>query len=101
MDWLTPELLSLIFGLIVPPLVSFLKSCDWRLEYKTLLCGAVSAVAAVASLAITGEISTANFLMNLPIVFASATAFYNLKFKDLSVNKTLTESGVGPPPGVT
>jgi hypothetical protein len=95
MSWLSPELLSVIFGFIVPPLVSFLKSSNWRLEYKTLLCGAVSAVAAIVSLAVTGELSVANFGVNLPIVFASATAFYNLKFRDLSLNTKMENSGVG------
>ena len=94
MDWLTPEVLSMILGFVVPFVTSFLKDSNWSLPVKTLLCGAVSAVAAAASLLMTGEVTWANFAVNLPIVFASATAFYNLKFKDSLINKKLSETKV-------
>jgi hypothetical protein len=91
----TPEMLAVVAGFIVPPLTSFLKACDWPISYKTLVCGAVSAVFAIISMAVAGSLTLATFGTSLPIVFATATAFYNLKFKDLKVNQKLETSGVG------
>ena len=88
-SWLTPELLSVILGVIVPFVTSTLKSVHWSREVKTTLCGVVSAVFAAAGLVATGDLTLASFGMHLPIVFASATAFYQLYFKDTLINKKL------------
>lgn len=91
-SWLTPELISVILGVIVPFVTSLLKNCDWSRETKTLLAGAVSAVFAVGGLVATGDLTLVNFGTNLPIVFASATAFYNLYFKDTTTDKKLSQA---------
>lgn len=94
MDWLTPELLSIVLGFVVTYVTSFLKDCAWKVEYKTLLAGVISAGAAVLSLVVTGDVSWANFGTSLPIVFATATAFYNLHFKDTTTQKSLANKKV-------
>lgn len=94
MDWLTPETVSILMGFVVMYVTSFLKNCAWSKEWKTLLCGAVSAVGAAAALFATGDVTLANFGTALPIVFASATAFYNLHFKDTKIVQELSEKKV-------
>jgi len=97
---MTPEILAVILGaVVVTPVTSLLKNPSWSRELKTLICGVASAIAAVASLAVTGELAFnetfwADLGKTLPIVFATATAFYNLKFKNLLANEKLENTKV-------
>lgn len=94
MDWLTPELVSIVMGFVVMYVTSYLKNCDWAIQNKTLLAGAVSVVGAAAALFATGDVTWAEFGTSLPIVFASATAFYNLHFKDTKLVRELNAKKV-------
>lgn len=95
---MSPEILALILGaVVVTPITSLIKNPSWSREIKTIICGVASAIAAVVSLAVTGELAFdetfwSNLGQTLPIVFAAATAFYNLKFKNLLVNDKLEET---------
>lgn len=97
---ISPEVLSVLIGLVVPAVTSFLKNPRWSRELKTLLVVAVCAVGAVGSMLVTGDLTfDSNFWGQLgasgAAVFTSATLFYNMYFKKTEANKELEAKGVG------
>lgn len=97
---ISPEVLSIFIGLIVPAVTSFLKNPRWNRELKTALVVVVCAVGAVGGMLVTGDLTfDTNFWGQLgasaATVFTSATLFYNMYFKKTEVNKKLESNGVG------
>lgn len=98
MDNLSPDIISVLVGLIVPAIVSYLKNPNWSRQLKQGIAIAVSVVVTLASLLVTGElVFDGNFLANLgaslSVVIATSTVFYNLWFKNTVTNNKLEAAG--------
>lgn len=87
---------SIALGFFVPAAVSYLKNTAWDKWKRIALAGALSFVAASASLFVQGELdSFKDLATNSAVVWAVATANYKLWFGNTELNLRLEESGVG------
>ena len=88
------EFLTLAFGLLVPPLVSYLKDCDMPDALKILLTLLASLAGGFAIVALTGNPDWRNIAGWSAAVFTAATTFYHAWFKHQPVNDTLESKKV-------
>lgn len=89
---------SVIAGLVVPFLVSFLKSKAWSTQVKQLVAIVVSLVVGAGITIIDNGVAIANwqdFLANFGIIFTVANVWYSQYFGDTAINAKLESSGVG------
>ena len=104
--YLTPEVWGALIGLIIPPIIAFLKTPITSRLVTTILVGLLSFVGGVAGVLIGGQIDLAGewdvgrALAAGAVAFTSATVFYNTWFRDISLNAKLEAMGFeNPPPG--
>jgi uncharacterized membrane protein YqaE (UPF0057 family) len=88
------EFLTLAFGLLVPPLVSFLKDCAMPDALKILLTLLASLAGGFAIVALTGDPDWRNIAGWSTAVFTAATTFYHAYFKNTLLNENLEERKV-------
>jgi hypothetical protein len=89
---------SIIAGLIVPFVVSFLKNKAWSVQVKQVVAIVVSLAVGAGITVIDNGVSIANWqdlLANFGIIFTVANIWYNQYFGNTSVNASLENSGVG------
>lgn len=88
------EFLTLAFGLLATPFISWLKACampDWL---KILIALIVSAFAGLATVAVAGELDLRNVAYTSTAVFTVATVFFHAYFKKTLLNENLEERKV-------
>jgi uncharacterized membrane protein YqaE (UPF0057 family) len=88
------EFLTLAFGLLVPPLVSFLKDCAMPDALKILLALLASILAGIIAAAVGGELDWRNVAGTSAVVFTIATTVFKTFFQDTLLNKNLEEKKV-------
>lgn len=88
------EFLTLAFGLLAPPLISWLKSCEMPDWLKMLIALLVSAFAGLATVAVTGELDVRDVAYTSTAVFTVATVFFHTYFKKTLLNQNLEDKKV-------
>ena len=89
---------SIIAGLIVPFLVSFLKSKAWSAQAKQVVAIVVSFVVGAGITVIDNGVSISNWqdlLANFGVIFTVANVWYSQYFGGTAVNAKIESSGVG------
>jgi len=89
---------SVIAGVVVPMLVSFLKSKAWSTQVKQLVAIAVSLVVGAGITFIDNGVSVSNWqdlLANFGVIFTVANVWYGQYFGNTALNAKLESSGVG------
>jgi hypothetical protein len=79
---MTPELWSIILGLIMTLFTEFLVKQGWKTAVKALVAIVVSLFLAVAQGLVLGTFTFGAITQNLAIIFASGEALYGLYFKE-------------------
>jgi hypothetical protein len=98
---------SIIAGLVVPFVVSFLKSKAWSAQVKQLVAIVVSLVVGAGVTVIDNGVELATWqdlLANFGVIFTVANIWYSQYFGSTSVNTVLENTGPGSgsfPPEVT
>lgn len=85
--------LVLVFSLITPVVVSWIKRSGWPDWAKVLLTLAVSLVGGALTALATGELVPSNIAGTGGVIFTLAVTFYKTYFQATQVNQQLT----GPP----
>jgi ABC-type polysaccharide/polyol phosphate export permease len=80
---MTPELWSMILGLIMTLVTGFLVKQGWKTAVKALVAIAISMVFAVTQGLVLGTFTIGTITQNLVIIFASGEALYGLYFKEI------------------
>lgn len=86
--------LSAFFGLLAPPLISFLKSAAWPTWAKTLMALAVCVVFGALSAYMNdprGFTTPEQLVASIAVVFTVATTLYKLYFENTPANEYLTK----------
>jgi hypothetical protein len=85
---------AILVGAAMPVVISALKSAAWPTKAKFLLAVVVCAVAGAGTAYFAGQLSLTweRALVDVAIVFTSATAVYKLWFEDTEIDKRLTGS---------
>jgi hypothetical protein len=81
-----------LLGILLPPLVSLLKSTSWRTEVKQLVAVAASLVVAVGLAFFDGGVSTWTweaFAANAAVIFGFSQVVYTQYFGKTRVNAEL------------
>lgn len=86
--------LSILFGFLLPPLVSWLKRCEWPRWGKLLLALGASLVAALASVAADGQFNWQDLAGTAGVIFTLATVLYQAWFEHTELNAALEEKQV-------
>lgn len=87
--------LSIIAGMAVTPLISFLKAQKWPSNIKIVFSMVFCLVVALASAALNGEIRNfADVASKFAVVWASSQALYSMWFGGTDVNSRLSETKV-------
>lgn len=84
---------SIIGGLILPFVISFLKSSKWSRQVKLSLAAALSLILAVIVNAATSGLD-ASFLANWGIIFTTASTLYATILDKSGIENTLRNIGV-------
>lgn len=90
MDYLTPEVVSVIVGLLVSLATSLVKNPNWTITEKTLVFAGVSVVAAV--LQNLGQLTVDDIAQSLVVIVTSAQLFYGLHFHKTKTNAKLEQA---------
>ena len=96
----SPELLAVIVGFLMPPLLSLLKNPRWPSQLKLVMVGAVSIGVGMLGVIIDGSLDLNNLewenlemiLTAGAIAFAGATTTYKLWFQNVQLNATLEDT---------
>ena len=88
------EFLTLAFGLLVPPLVSWLKDCQMPDALKILLSLLASILAGMVTAGVSGELDWRNVAGTSAVVFTVATTVFKTFFQDSVLDKNLSEKKV-------
>jgi hypothetical protein len=89
---------SIIAGLVVPFVVSFLKNKAWSAQVKQVIAIAVSLVVGAGITIVDNGVSVVSwqdFLANFGVIFAVANIWYSQYFGGTSLNASLENIGVG------
>ncbi|MDO8704090.1 MAG: hypothetical protein Q7J84_04010 [Sulfuricaulis sp.] len=89
-----PDALSILVGIGMPALVSWLKECDWPDKWKRILAGVVSLGLGFATSYFAGGLvlDWNHALIDTAIVFIAGQATYRLWFRNTEVNAQLEVS---------
>jgi predicted PurR-regulated permease PerM len=91
----TDVFLSIIAGMAVTPLVSFLKARKWPQNIKVAFSMLFCLVVAIIGAALNGEIkSFSDVASKFAIIWAASQAFYSMWFGGTDVNNRLTDTKV-------
>jgi hypothetical protein len=85
-------IISLVQGLLLPFLVSFLKGQQWGNNVKMLFSMGVSLVVSAATLLVQNDFNWEYLLTNAALIWASAQVVYKTWFQDTAVNATLSNA---------
>lgn len=89
------DIIAIVIGLIMPPVVSYIKSVKWSREIKVLVSMAVCTVVAVVVLAVQGDLKAPSDVFEKATqVWAISQAEYGLWFGSTSLNKRIERMGV-------
>ncbi len=88
------EFFAIVFTLLIPALVSWLKRCDWPGWKKSLLSLAVCLVAGALSVAADSQFSWTNLAGTAGAIFTMATVLYHTWFKETELNRQLEKKDV-------
>ena len=80
---MTPELWSMILGLVMTLITGFLVKRGWPTAVKALTAIVISVIFAVIQGLVLGTFTWGNILQNLVVIFASGEALYGLYFKQM------------------
>ena len=89
---MTPEILSGLIGLILPFVISFLKSCEWEKKWRFAFAAVVCIAAGAATSYVAGGLvfkPEAAFL-DLLIIFGATQVFYKLILEGTGLDQRLT-----------
>lgn len=91
----TDVFLSIIAGMAVTPLISFLKAKKWPANMKIIFSMAFCLAVAIASAALHGQIhSFADISTQFAVIWASSQALYSMWFGGTDTNARLSETKV-------
>jgi hypothetical protein len=91
----TDIFLSIIAGMAVTPLISFLKAQKWPSNVKIVFSMAFCLVIALIGAAINGQIhSFADISSKFAVIWASSQALYSMWFGGTDTNARLSETKV-------
>jgi hypothetical protein len=83
-------ILLFIIGVIMPPVVSYLKKVSWPKEAKLLTSMGVAFALASAVMAVRGDFgSVSEYFEKVSLVWATSQLVYVTWFGKLPINKTL------------
>lgn len=89
------EFATIVLGVLMPPLISWLKNCEWHAGAKAalslLVCMVAGALVAVMSEQVTDWRDIAG---TAAVIFTIATTVYQTWFKSTDLNATLEEKAV-------
>lgn len=86
----TLAIISIVEGLLLPVLVSFLKGQQWSQNVKLVFSLAISIVIAIITLAIQSNgFNWRELLANAATIWAAAQVVYNTWFKDTATQASL------------
>lgn len=88
------ELINLIAGLLLPPLISWLKDCRWPAHAKLALSLLLSLLAGGVSAYLDGALNWSDLVSSGAVVFTVATAFYKFWFEQTDLNQRLEDKQV-------
>jgi hypothetical protein len=89
---------SILAGLVVPFLVSFLKSKTWSAEVKQLMAIGVSLIVGAGVTVIDNGVELMtwqDFVANFGVIFTVANIWYSQYFGNTSINAVLENTGPG------
>ena len=92
----TIGLITVIGAVIVPPIVSFLKSESWPSYIKQAICLIASAAVAVVAVVIDQPklLTGSNVVVLAGFIFTTATFVYSLLFHGSTIDSALTKIGL-------
>lgn len=82
-------ILSIVEGIVLPILVSFLKGQQWSTNVKFLFSMVVSLAIAALTLLIKNDFALDTLLANAALIWSSAQAIYQTWFRSTSMESTL------------
>jgi len=89
------DIVTIVVGLIMPPVVSYIKSVKWSREIRVLASMAVCTAVAVVALAAQGDLKAPSDVFEKATqVWAVSQAEYALWFGSTSLNKKIERMGV-------
>jgi hypothetical protein len=89
---------AVVAGLIIPTVISYLKSTGWSKQAKQALSFAASVVVGIGISVIDYGVSFddwSSIVANVGIVFTTAQLFYRQYFADTELNERLEKAGIG------
>ena len=102
---MSPEEFAVLVGLIMPPVIAFIRGSNFSRTIATLLSMVVALIVGTAGAVVTGDIVLSEISLDdletigpaAAAAFASATIFYNVWFKDTEANAVLQQRSVPTP----
>jgi hypothetical protein len=90
------DVVLLASGIVIPPIVSFIKKTSWPSRVKFLLSIGVAFAVASAVLAGQGEFgSWSEFVGKVSLVWAESQVIYQLYFDETTMNARLEQMNSG------
>lgn len=87
--------LTIITGMAVTPLISFLKAQKWPSNFKVLFSMAFCLIVALIGAALSGQIhSFSDVASKFAVIWASSQALYSMWFGGTDTNTRLSEMKV-------
>lgn len=94
MNDMVTEILTMLFSVGLPALVSWLKSCRWPAWKVSTLAIVVSLLLGTVSVAAEGKTDWQNIMGTAGIIFTAATVIYQKWFKWTDLNRELEQRKV-------
>lgn len=90
--------IAAVGSMVVPPVVSLLKQEKWSAQVKQLIAAVLSAVVALAGLALAGaSFSASNIVSLLALIFMGSQVVYGAYFRGSAVEVKLSTIGTKKP----